>query len=86
MTAAGKALGGITIDSTAKQLTLRKNKIAVEVLNTISVELDLAVEYRGPSHKMLATVPCIPAIDGVRPRQWSSSIEMIIDENGCTLS
>jgi len=47
MTAAGTALGTITIEGMAKQLTLRKNKIAIEILNTINVQLDLAVEYAG---------------------------------------
>jgi hypothetical protein len=86
MTAAGTALGSITIDGMAKQLTLRKNKIAIEILNTINVKLDLAVEYRGPSHTMLGTISCIPTIDGIRPHEWSYSIEMTIKETGCTLS
>jgi len=86
MTAAGKTLGAITIDGTEKQLILRKNRIAIEILNTMSVTLDLAVEYRGPSHTMLGTIPCIPTINGIRPEGWSYSIEMAIDENGCTLS
>ena len=86
MTATGITLGAITIDGIAKQLTLRKNKIAIEILNTISVKLDLAVEYRGPSHTMLGTISCIPTLDGIRPNEWSYSIEVAIDENGCTLS
>jgi hypothetical protein len=86
MTAGGTALGGITIDGMAKQLTLRKNKIAIGILNKINVKLDLAVEYRGPSHTMLGTISCIPTIDGIRPNEWSYSIEITIEETGCTLS
>lgn len=86
VTAAGAALGTITIDGTAKQLILRKNKIAFEILNSIFVRLDSAVEYRGPSHTMLATIPCKPTIDGIPPIEWNYSIEMAIDKNGCVLS
>jgi hypothetical protein len=86
MTARGTALGAITIDGVPMQLTLRKNKIVIEILNSISVKLDPAVEYRGPSHTMLGTISCIPTIDGIQPLRWDYSIEVVITESGCTLS
>ena len=87
MTATGMALGEIKIHGSAKQLTLKKNRIAVEVLNTISVQLDPGVEYKGPSHKMLGVIKCIPTIGGVRPRDWSYTLEVSIDETeGCTIT
>jgi hypothetical protein len=86
VTPQGGILGDIKIEGTRKNLSVRKGKFTVDILNSISVRLDLRKEYRGSPYKMVGNVPCIPKLDGVQPHDWRYAIELTVDENSCVLA